>query len=422
MLNKLLVPAQTQDSIRFVVSPTGTRVVTLQDFTAPYAAVVDWGDGAQDAIVADTPVSHTYADNTPREVRITGALGGFWNATTRPGGTTMVTAVREISSQSLVSLNETFRQCTSLTTVPAVITAPNLTSCVRTFYQCKSITSDFPALWLTHAQATHTSAFTQSFLSMYGHYGTSCPNRQYVAAVAKQTYYDKYGTGCSAATYHAAVAQKTYAQYYGVSNCPNRTLIPEVPRLTYWEKYGTSCPSLTAFSLRPQIERRACSSCGYEQPVAFTALAGEKGFCPYGVVGKMYLPASWFCNSCGAVNIISESVSREQTMCPGDGCTRIYQNYVAAYSQCKSGTSISRCAGTSCTKIYIGYSPAYYSCGQSSLSGTTTCDSTCARVYQSGQSAYYKCKKSNSTCQTNSCPYAYANQASVDAARAAGWL
>lgn len=367
MLNKLLVPAQTQDSIRFVVSPTGTRVVTLQDFTAPYAAVVDWGDGAQDAIVADTPVSHTYADSTPREVRITGALGGFWNATTRPGGTTMVTALQEISSQSLVSLNETFRQCTSLTTVPAVITAPNLTSCVRTFYQCKSITSDFPALWLTHAQATHTSAFTQSFLSMYGHYGTSCPNRQYVAAVAKQTYYDKYGTGCSAATYHAATAA--------------------VSMYIHFQNLGYSLSEINSM----------CPRKGSWEPHDM-----EPGHSHYTAQSGMPLPTY--------------------------KCSYVYRgsgpssNFPDGWSWGCSVTGIYYGCNRQCHYNYSNAQPAYYSCGQSSLSGTTTCDSTCARVYQSGQSAYYKCKKSNSTCQTNSCPYAYANQASVDAARAAGWL
>ncbi|WP_418662022.1 hypothetical protein [Alistipes communis] len=42
-------------------------------------------------------------------------------------------------------------------------------------------------------------------------------------------------------------------------------------------------------------------------------------------------------------------------------------------------------------------------------------------MYISGQSAYYKCKKTNATCPTTNCPYPYANEASMTAAKAAGW-
>ena len=225
MSRRWLLPQANPDVIRFMVTPTtSAKTVTLENLTAPCNCFIDWGDGERSAqIVSATSVSHAYADTSPRRITIHGVLGGFWNGTTISTGKTLVTSVDEINSRSLVALAHTFRGCTALATLPATLDAPNLVDFSYAFYQCRSITSALPALWLSHPSAAHASCFTDCFKSFYGQYGTACSYRQYVPAVAGQTYYQKYGQGgCPASAYHPAQPSKTYWEQYGAS-CPKRS-------------------------------------------------------------------------------------------------------------------------------------------------------------------------------------------------------
>lgn len=151
------------DRIRFTVAPTGDRKLTLQDFTAPINAVVHWGDGTRDALTQNAPLSHTYADEKPRTVTISGQLGGFWNrdgySARDADGSSFVTSLDEVSSQSLVSLSGTFSSCTSLKKIPATLDAPNLKNFDLAFYGCGSIEGALPAYWLTHPRAEHWRTF-----------------------------------------------------------------------------------------------------------------------------------------------------------------------------------------------------------------------------------------------------------------------
>ena len=362
------------DVIRFTVTPVASKTVTLQDFSAPFAATVDWGDGATDRITADTPVSHVYADATPRQIIIRGGLGGFWHGGSPAPGAALVTSLDEIASESLVSLADTFRQCVGLVALPQVIAAPHVSSFVRTFCDCKSITSDLPALWLTHAAAQHSNCFTRCFLSLYGKHGTACPHRQYVPAVQQQTYFQKYGTSCPAATFVPATPPTTYYQQYGYGACPYK---------------NTGRTSLS--------QKCACGR-NHVYGASYTQCTGNAGtvtqFSAEWISGVIRDPETGYdiCDNCGRV--------------PGNP-PRINVADACAFSQCK--------------KIYSGGNNAWYRCTQPDASGVGGCQPICKRVYTSGQSAYYKCARSGATCATTNCPYAFANQASVTAAQAAGW-
>lgn len=326
-----ILPLAVQDVIRFTVAPTGNRVVTLSDFTAPMNCFVDWGDGVKSAqITSNAPMSHTYADATRRQICIRGVLGGFWNSTSVPSGKNMVVSLDEITSQSLLSMTHTFRSCTSLLTLPSAFDAPNVTNFSYTFYNCQSITSVLPALWLTHKNATHTGCFTNCFKSLYGQHGTGCSNRQYVSAVQGQTYYQKYGTsGCPASTYHST---------------PN------------------------VYCVKPNVPVGTRVSCN-------TINNGSKYESHYFHGGSCYLK---------------------------DKSSGLYE-----YQEgCSPGSHLK------------SYGSSYYGC---SYFGGTCKGSSCTRTYTSGQSAYYRCARSGSTCPTTSCPYPYANEASYNNARSAGW-
>lgn len=366
-----------EDVIRFTVTPSGNRTVTLQNFTAPYAAQVTWGDGTSDRITSDTPLSHTYVDATTRQISILGRLGGFWNTPTRASGTAMVTSLDEISSASLINLGETFRQCTALATLPPAITAPNLVKCERAFYQCKSVISDLPALWLSHPSAAHPGCFTSCFKSLYGQHGTGCSYRQYVAAVAGQTYYEKYGKGaCPSATHHGAQPAKTFYQQYN-NSCPNCTTY------VYDSRYIGHSETCRFYNDK-QVRVHSCTKgCGSARTWA----------------------TSWHANYSAS------------NPCEGCGCTR--SSGAILYSITMPTTTV-KCY-RDCTIYYSNGSSAYSTCNQSTASGTSRCNSSCKRIFSSGQSAYYKCSKSGATCQTTNCPYPWANEASVNAAKAAGW-
>lgn len=218
-----LFPQANPDVIRFTVTPTASaKTVTLENLTAPCNCFIDWGDGERSAqIVSATSISHDYADTTPRQITIHGVLGGFWNSTVSSAGKTLVTSVDEINSRSLVSLAHTFRGCTALATLPATLDAPNIVDFSYAFYQCRSVTSALPALWLSHPNAAHAGCFTDCFKSLYGQYGTGCSSRQYVPAVAGQTYYQHYGQSqCPAATKKTTSPISYYQHYGGRSSCP----------------------------------------------------------------------------------------------------------------------------------------------------------------------------------------------------------
>lgn len=321
------LPQINTDVIRITITPTASaKTVTLSNFTLPINCAVEWGDGTTVRITTNTAISHTYTDTKPQQIVLRGILGGFWSVASATGKN-LVTSVDEISSKSLLTMSDTFRNCTVLTQIPNTFACPSVTNFVRTFYQCRSITSVLPTLWTAYKNVTHTNCFTQCFKSMYGQYGTSCPQRQYIAAVAGQTYYQKYSTGCPAATYYAGSGGGPYVPTYYLN----------------------------------------------------------AGRCPFHV-DKMTVGTSTFTNGCTGLN------AKCSWLWTADGCS-----------------------------YYAPYSPAYYSCSQSSASGISTCGSGCKRTYTSGQSAYYKCKKSSATCQTSNCAYPYANEASFNAAKSAGW-
>ena len=366
------------DVIRFTVTPVASKTVTLQDFSAPFAATVDWGDGATDRITADTPVSHVYADATPRQIIIRGGLGGFWHGSSPAPGAALVTSLDEIASESLTSLADTFRQCVGLVALPQVIAAPHVSSFVRTFCDCKSITSDLPALWLTHAAAQHQNCFTRCFLSLYGKHGTACPHRQYVPAVQQQTYFQKYGTSCPAATF-----------------------VPAIPPTTYYQQYGNcglgGCSYGNSFAKASLSQKCACGrNLVYE--ASYIQCTGNAG-----TVSQE--PSTW-----RAGTIFDPQTRRNKC----DNCGRFLNN--PPYVNVADRASFSQCR-----KVYSSGNAAWYRCTQPDASGVGECQAACKRVYTSGQSAYYKCARSGATCASTNCPYAFANQASVTAAQAAGW-
>lgn len=438
MLVRLLTGNSSRDKIVFTVAPTDSnRVLTLQDFTEPCKATVDWGDGTADRITANTAISHTYADNTARQVTIRGELGGFWNSATRAAGTGMVTSLDEVSSESLVSLAETFRQCTGLRDLPEIITAPSLTKCDRSFYLCKSISSDLPYLWLSNAGASHTNCFTRCFLTQYGQYGTACPSRSYVDAVTAQTYYQKYGTSCPGASHVAAVAKKTYYQQYSTScssasyvagtakktyynqygtNCSSASYVAGTAKKTYYQQYGTSCPRRSYVAAVAEQTMYDYYGAGNDCPYFSIESVGSSFYCPNcgsSIVSLKahgcskaststfsYFPNNEFiCSKCGTdhgpVNLVGKIATCLHTTSAGKGCKVTYRAAQAAYYKCS--TSGGKCSGSSCSYTYQAATSAYYKCSASSSSGVTKCSSSCNRTYQNATSAYYKCNASSSS-------------------------
>lgn len=363
---RYILASGVRDRLRFTVTPTGNRTLTLQDFTPPIACAVDWGDGARSVLTSAAPLSHTYADGTPRVVEISGLLGGFWNAATRAAGTAFVTSVDELASRSLVTLAETFRECAALASIPTTMDAPNLTACDRCFYNVRRIESDLPALWLTHTTATHVNTFTNCFLSRWGKLGSGCNYRQYVAAVAGQTYYQKYGTGCPSRSYVSGSAARTYYQAYS---------------------YGTKCPSKTL----------------------------KLGKDYYSISNRCPYCDGWFMNGsnvwyqCQCRYGLDNGKSQIKNYCP-------YQFPVCSAS---SNSGVSLC-GSGCKRVYSAGTSGYYRCSASSTSGVSSCGSGCKRTYSSGQSAYYKCTQGG-TCATTGCPWPYANETACNNAKSAGW-
>ena len=362
---RYILASGVRDRLRFTVTPTGNRTLTLQDFTPPIACAVDWGDGARSVLTSAAPLSHTYADGTPRVVEISGLLGGFWNAAARAAGTTFVTSVDELASRSLVTLAETFRQCTALATIPATVDAPNLAACDRCFSHCRSITSGLPALWLTHPAATHANCFTNCFLSCWGKLGSGCTYRQYVAAVAAQTYYQKYGTGCSARSYVSGTAARTYWQAYGGFN---------------------GCPAIHKMKAADALVQQKIPRCAVCDGYVFNSNRWQYCLCRHG-----------------------SSTPQKVTVCP----LSVY------FCTASSASGLTGC-GSGCRRVYSAGTSGYYRCKVSSSSGVSRCGSGCRRTYTSGQSAYYRCTRSG-TCSAASCPWAYANQTACDNAKNAGW-
>lgn len=364
------------DVIRFTVTPVASKTVTLQDFSAPFAATVDWGDGATDRITANAPVSHVYADATPRQIIIRGGLGGFWHGSSPAPGAALVTSLDAITSVSLTSLAETFRQCVGLVALPQVIAAPHVSNFARTFYDCKSITSDLPALWLTHAATQHQDCFTRCFLSLFGKHGNACPHRQYVPAVQQQTYFQKYGTSCP------------------------KVRVINYPRQTYYEYFGGCLPGRCPFATNSSVSLE--TTCSGGQRLGYTATYVG---CSGGAGMTASLPSSW---TSGAEYVAGNN--------GGYFCTA-HGHYLGSpprINVADMGRS------SQCQKIYSTGGPSYY-CNYPGETGRSFCTSACKYVYTSGQSAYYKCARSGATCASTNCPYAVYNQASVDAAKAAGW-
>lgn len=353
-----ILPQAIQDVVRFTVAPTGNRIVTLSDFTTPFNCFVDWGDGAKSAqITSNTPVTHTYADTTPRQISIRGVLGGFWNTAATVTGKTLVTSLDEVYSRSLSNMMNTFRDCTSLGTLLNVFDAPNVSNFNFTFYGCKSIVSTLPPLWMVYPTVAHVNCFNDCFKSLYGQYGTACSNRQYVPAVSGQTYYQRYGqSGCPSSTYHAQTQETYYERHGGFANCPGKT----------------------SANINTHIPGRKCTSCN--------AYIGVRG-------------SYYTCATRGTQ--INSTVTCSK-------CKKVYSVIDYTGGACRSKDV--------CLKKYTN--SAYYSC---SYFGGTCKGSGCSRTYSSGQSAYYKCARLNAVCPTATCPYPYVNEQSYNAARAAGW-
>ena len=340
---------------------TSTKKVILGNWTTPYDCIVDWGDGSTTKVTSNTQITHAYeSSSTTYQIKIIGKCGGFWNGSTRLSGYALVTSLDEVRSNSLKSLYYTFYNCTQLATLPATLDAPNIVDFSYAFYQCRSVTSALPALWLSHPNAAHAGCFTDCFKSLYGQYGTGCSSRRYVPSVAGQTYYQHYGqSGCPALTEHTTSQKTYYQQYGGETSCPRY--------MSSWSASRCRCPSC--------LEWTSC--------VEKLDIGGCQDF-------------SGSYNHWG-------NTTRALT-CPSCG-------YVGTFQQ-----TAPRCDST-CKKVYSNAS-VYYSC---SYYGTNCKGSGCTRTYTSGQSAYYKCTKSNATCSTTNCPYPYANEADVNAAKAAGW-
>ena len=316
MLRTILASGK-QDVIRFTVTPSGARTLTLRDFTPPVGCLVDWGDGTRDPLTENAPLSHTYADATPRQVSIQGVLGGFWNAAARADGTGFVTSLEEISSQSLVSLAETFRQCTALATLPEIVEAPGLVACDRAFYGCKSISSDLPALWLTHKNAGHAQCFTDCFLSLWGKSGSGCSFRQNVAAVAQQTYYQKYGTGCPSNQRTSTTVTRYYDDLY-----------------------------------------ISCGKCPQEKGVYSSDRC-------YHITCKVGSNRTYTCRTCG--KSISGATKHYGTTCSGTYKQTVYSSKCGA----SSASGLSKC-GSRCKRIYQSGQSAYYKCTKSNGTCSTT--------------------------------------------------
>ena len=448
MLHYILASG-VRDRLRFTVTPTGDRTLTLQDFTPPLACAVDWGDGARSVLTSAAPLSHTYADGTPRVVEISGLLGGFWNAATRAAGTTFVTSVDDLASRSLVTLVETFRQCTALATIPATVDAPNLAACDRCFYNCRSITSDLPALWMTHTEATHANAFTNCFLSCWGKLGSGCTYRQYVAAVAAQTYWQKYGTSCPSRSYVSGTSARTYYQAYSNgTSCPAATKVGAVAARTFYQQYGTKCASASTVAAKTYYQQYGNgSTCPARKYVAggsetYYMIYYISGKCPHrtgaegtcikcghrmGHVGYTGGPrcnarsgSGYFTDICGSCGNKQGKYSFglcEKSSCPKSAKTSSYysctassasgvttcssscrRQYQAASTTCtaSSVSGVTTCS-SSCRRQYQAAQAAYAKCTQSSASGLTACGSGCRRVYSAGTSGYTRCKVSSSS-------------------------
>lgn len=374
-----LLPQANPDLLLFTVTPTAaSKTVTLNTFTAPFGFFVDWGDGTLSAQVrTNTPLSHTYADTKAHQIAIHGQLGGFWNTTSSVAGKTLVTSVDKLKSGSLVTLANTFRNCTALKTLPTLenVDTPELTDCTNAFYGCASVTSSHPYLWQAYPTAKHSGCFYRCFKSMYAQYGTNCSKRQNVPAVTGETYYEHYGTkSCPAATYHAGTAATSYYNQYG-TNCTNAKSYPMDASVPYASTCG-NCGG--ALSTKNRDNTYVCTlNQGTNGAYADVRVYGHTTSCP------LRSTPSW-----------NSSLNCENGVWSFNRCTK------------------------ACKKIYSSGSAAYYSCSHfnSDCKG-----SSCTRTYKAGSAAYTKCTRMNSACSVSSCPYPYANESSYNAAKAAGW-
>lgn len=363
---KWLLPQANPDLLLFTVTPTaGSKTVTLNNFTAPFGFFVDWGDGALSAQVrTNTPLSHTYADTKAYQIAIHGQLGGFWNTTSSVAGKTLVTSVDKLKSGSLITLANTFRNCTALRTLPTLenVDTPELTDCTNAFYGCSSVTSAHPYLWQLYPTAKHSGCFYRCFKSMYAQYGTKCSKRQNVPAVTGETYYQHYGTSsCPAATYHPGnYSEMSCFPYFG-GNININSIAGRCPYTS---------PALGI-----------CTNCGYER------VNGHYGGGPI-------------------CSLKPGSGSFTEIECANKVCNN--KTYRYKYGFCSS----------SCPGTITFEEPATYTC---SYFNTDCKGSSCTRTYKAGSAAYTKCTRMNSACSVSSCPYPYANESSYNTAKSAGW-
>lgn len=313
-----ILPQAIQDVVRFTVAPTGNRIVTLSDFTTPFNCFVDWGDGAKSAqITSNTPVTHTYADTTPRQISIRGVLGGFWNTAATVTGKTLVTSLDEVYSRSLSNMMNTFRDCTSLGTLLNVFDAPNVSNFNFAFYGCKSIVSTLPPLWMVYPTVAHVNCFTDCFKSLYGQYGTACSNRQYVPSVSGQTYYQRYGqSGCPSSTYHSSSNV-----YCAKPNVPSGTRI--------------SCNTINNGS-KYESHYFHGGSCYLKEKSS--GLYSYQGGCSPGSHLKSYGSSYYSCSYFGGT-------------CKGSGCSRTYSSGQSAYYKCARLNAV--CPTATCPYPYV---------------------------------------------------------------------
>ena len=369
--------SRVADAIQFTIKTTSSsKVLKLGNFTAPYRAEVHWGDGKYSRITSNTTISHTYSGAGTFKVAILGRLGGFWNKSTRLTGYSLVTSLDLISSESLTTLNHTFRSCTALKTIPAKISATNLKSCNYTFYNCKSITSAFTELWNTHKNATHTSCFTNSYYTLYSQYGSKCSNRNTVIE-PDVTYWDYYYTSCE--YYNTKTGTGThYSMYGGPTRCSS-----------YWPGPGNTISF-----------KNYKSGSEYNDSITIANVCQRTSGLSISPTGGR--------NFNERTGLYTGTCSGNYSYTGGYN----YKNYSAEENRSKVRNAVV-CNSSNCTRKVTVNQCNYYqgSCKRNE----------CGMIYYVG-GYITNCTKLKSDCKISSCPYAAYNQSSVDAAKKAGWL
>lgn len=243
------------------------------------------------------------------------------------------------------------------------ITSQSLLSMTHTFRSCTSL-------------LTLPSAFDAPNVTNFSYTFYNCQSITSVLPALWLTHKNATHTGCFTNCFKSLYGQ------HG-TGCSNRQYVNAIPGQTYFQKYGTSgCPAATYHAGSPGTP----GTKNYYFDYYGMAATLPRGKCPH--IGGSGL--------CLAARV--PDTKTKYYMCAKNTCVDKANRYW------HNGGSPS--------------TPSYYSC---SHFGGNCKTSSCTRTYTSGQSAYYRCARSGSTCPTTSCPYPYANEASYNNARSAGW-